>query len=197
MHPLSYIPTGLLTLFLAWYLLPLTSATSYFVINTPANGIQWSNNAINPITWTKGLLDGVTTVDVELARLSTDGLIFVAKDVSTPLSTGSLNIFLQDVPTGDDYYLLFLNSTHGVMYGASQRFAISDSGNGTAPTPAAGAPTVTVSGGPNPTVGFATTFPPSANGVSAMRAVDGARMQLWAVASVVAVCMFGGAWTVL
>ncbi|KAI0712721.1 hypothetical protein C8T65DRAFT_646716 [Cerioporus squamosus] len=197
MHLLSYIPTGLLTLFFAWYLLPLTNASSYFVINTPSNGIQWSNNAINPITWTKGLLDGVTSVDVELARLSTDGLIFVAKDVSTPLSTGALNLFLQDVPTGDDYYLLFLNSTHGVMYGASQRFAISDTGNGTAPTPAAGAPTVTVSGGPNPTVGFATTFPPSANGVSALRAVEGARMQLVSMAGVVAVCVLGGAWTVL
>ena len=101
------------------------------------------------------------------------------------------------MPTGDDYYLLFLNSTHGVMYGASQRFAISDTGNGTAPTPAAGAPTVTISGGPNPTVGFATTFPPSANGVSATMAVEGARMQLFALASVMAVCVLGGAWTVL
>ncbi len=101
------------------------------------------------------------------------------------------------MPTGDDYYLLFLNSTHGVMYGASQRFAISNSGNGTAPTPAAGAPTVTVSGGPNPTVGFATTFPPSANGVSALRTVEDARMQLMSMAGVVAVCALGGALTVL
>ena len=58
----------------------LRVCAAYFVINTPANGIQWSNNAVNPVSWTKGLLDGVTSVDVELARLSTDGLIFVAKD---------------------------------------------------------------------------------------------------------------------
>ena len=83
------------------------------------------------------------------------------------------------------------------MYGSSQRFAIADKGNGSAPTPAAGAPTVTISGGPNPTVGFATTFPPNANGVSAMRTVEGARMQLLSLASVVAVCLVGGAWTVL
>ena len=132
-----------------------------------------------------------------LLGLCTFILTLRSHPVSTPGSTGSLNLFLQDVPTGDDYYLLFLNSTHGVMYGASQRFAISDTGNGTVPTPAAGAPTVTISGGPNPTVGFATTFPPSNNGVSALRTVEGARMQLWAVASVVAVCVFGGAWTVL
>ena len=30
MHVLSYIPTGLLTLFFAWYLLPLTNATCEF-----------------------------------------------------------------------------------------------------------------------------------------------------------------------
>lgn len=108
-----------------------------------------------------------------------------------------MNLFIQDVPPGDDYYLLFLNSTHGVMYGASQRFAIGDSGNGTVPTPAAGAPTVTISGGPDPTVGFATTFPPSANGVSSLRALEGARTPLLSLAGVMAVCVLGGAWTVL
>ena len=83
------------------------------------------------------------------------------------------------------------------MYAASQRFAIADSGNGSVPSPVSAAATVTVSGGPNPTVGFATTFPPSANGVSATMAVEGARMQLFALASVMAVCVLGGAWTVL
>lgn len=159
--------------------------------------------------------------------MSSDGLIFIAKDgtstshitsnpqasspaspsiswtysspriVSASSSTGAINLFIQDIPTGDDYYLLFLNSTHGVMYGASQRFSISDTGNGTAPTPAAGAPTVTISGGPNPTVGFATTFPPNPNGVSALKTVGGAQMQLMSLVSVVAVCALGGAWTVL
>ena len=119
--------------------------------------------------------------------------------MSTPGSTGSLNLFLQDVPTGDDYYLLFLNSTHGVMYGASQRFAIADTGNGSAPTPVSAAATVTVSGGPNPTVGFATTFPASANGVAApgWRAVEGARTQLGLLAGVMAACVLGGAIAVL
>ena len=72
-----------------------------------------------------------------------------------------------------------------------------DAGNGTVSTPAAGAPTVTISGGPDPTVGFATTYPPSANGVSSLRTLEGARMQLLSLASVMAVCLLGGAWTVL
>ncbi|KAI0651023.1 hypothetical protein C8Q79DRAFT_931029 [Trametes meyenii] len=199
MHVLSYFPTGFLSLFFAWYLLPLARAKAYFVISQPTKGVQWSNNAVNSVSWTKGLLDGINSVDIELARLSSDGLIFVARDVPASLSTGSLNLYLQDIPTADDYYLLFLNSTHGVMYASSQRFAISDSGNGTAASPVASAPTVTVSGGPNPTVGFATTFPPSANGVTApgWKAIQGASRPLVALAAVMAVCVFGGAWTVL
>ncbi|KAI0743052.1 hypothetical protein C8Q80DRAFT_1108054 [Daedaleopsis nitida] len=108
-------------------------------ISTPANGVQWANKAVNPIEWEKGLLDGVSEVDIELARLSgIDGLIYFARDAPTSSCKGALNLFIQDVPTGDDYYLLFFNSTHGVMYSASQRFAIvGDTGNRTVPTPAA------------------------------------------------------------
>lgn len=40
--------------------------------------MQWANGDVNPVRWTKGLLDGVNDVDLELARLSTDGLILVA-----------------------------------------------------------------------------------------------------------------------
>ncbi|KAI0633145.1 hypothetical protein C8Q77DRAFT_1122202 [Trametes polyzona] len=199
MHVLSYIPTGLLSLFFAWYLLPLAHASSYFVINEPAKGAQWVNGAVNPISWTKGLLDGVRIVDIELSRLSQDGLIFVARDVPAAVSTGGVNVFIQDIPTADDYYLLFVNSTTGIMYASSQQFAITDSGNGTTPSPVGGAATVTVSGGPNPTAVFATTFPPSANGVSspAWKTVGGASRQLVAVGCVMALCLFGGVWTVL
>ncbi|PIL25687.1 hypothetical protein GSI_11437 [Ganoderma sinense ZZ0214-1] len=195
---LLYTPCHLLALFFSWYFLPTTLANSYFVINTPTTGVQWSNDAVNPITWTKGLLDGVTSVDVELARMNEDGIIFVARDVPASTSTGALNLFLRDVPAGDDYYLLFINSTHGVMYAASQRFAIADTGNGSVPSPASAA-TVTVSGGPNPTAGFATTFPAAANGVAApgWRAVEGARTQLGLMAGVVAACVLGGAIAVL
>ena len=110
-----------------------------------------------------------------------------------------MNVLLQDVPTGEDYYLLFIDSVHGVMYGSSPRFAIASSGNGTTPTAASGAATVTVSGGPNPTVGFATTFPASANGVAApgWQAVQGAQTQLLALVCTVLVAVGGGAWTVL
>ena len=66
------------------------SFAAYFVISQPAKGEQWVNGAVNPISWTKGLLDGVNSLDIELARLSQDGLIFVARDgtySSSPPST--------------------------------------------------------------------------------------------------------------
>ena len=36
------------------------------------------NGQANPVIWKKGLLDGVPMFDLELARLSEDGLILVA-----------------------------------------------------------------------------------------------------------------------
>ena len=38
------------------------------------------NGATNVVTWTKGVGDGVDGVDIEMSRLSQDGLIFVARD---------------------------------------------------------------------------------------------------------------------
>jgi hypothetical protein len=69
---------------------------------------------------------------------------------------------LDSVPAGDDYYVLFIDSTHGNMYSISERFSILSAGS----TPSSGAvgtavptaSTVTLKGGPNPTAQFAYTF---------------------------------------
>ncbi|QRW26272.1 hypothetical protein RhiXN_11933 [Rhizoctonia solani] len=73
-----------------------------------------------------------------------------------------LNIHLDSVPTGDDYYVLFLDSTHGNVYSMSERFSILAAGStptsGTVAAANAGANEVTLKGGPNPTAQFAYTF---------------------------------------
>ena len=114
-----------------------------------------------------------------------------------PTKPGSINIFIQDVPEGDDYYLLFLNSTIGQMFGLSPRFSIADSSN--ASSPIATAVTVTVSGSPKPTDVFATTFPALANSVATpgWKAGEGTLPQIVAFVGVMTLCMLGGAWTVL
>jgi hypothetical protein len=53
---------------------------AYFVITEPTRSSQWENGVANPVTWTKGVNDGIVMVDVELSRLSQDGLIFVARN---------------------------------------------------------------------------------------------------------------------
>ncbi|KAJ7490058.1 hypothetical protein B0H11DRAFT_2011573 [Mycena galericulata] len=138
-----------------------SSVSSYFVVTGPQLNDQWANGDTRAVSWVKGSNDGVTSFDIEMSQLSTDGLTLIAKNVpSADSSQTSINIQLQDVPPGDDYYLLFLNSTHGVMYGTSPRFTVLAAGgtsNGTTTTNPKAA-TVTVSGAPNPTQTFAMTF---------------------------------------
>jgi len=171
----------------------MARVSAYFVITEPTRDSQWTNGVANPITWRKGVLDGVTSFDIEIARLSQDGLTLVARNV--PSTTNSLNILLQDVPAGDDYFLIFINSTHGVMHATSPRFTVA-SASSPAKTGQLSAlsdvTTVTVSGAPNPTQPFATTFPAVANGVIASLGNAG---QAWGLASVVVGCVAGAAWT--
>ncbi len=152
-----------------------------------------------------------------MSRISQDGITYVAKegmsliicirylpcscnllDVTVPTGPGALNIFIQDLPQADDYYIIFLNSTSGNMFGSSSKFSIGSSANGTTTTNPAVA-TVTVSGAPNPTVPFATTFPAAANGVAlpGWQSLQSTLPHMFAILGVVIMCLVGGAWTVL
>jgi len=170
--------------------------SGYFIIDEPAAQRQWVNNAANLVSWSKGLLDGIEGFDVEMARMSTDGLTLVARNV--PAKPPQLNIMLQDVPAGDDYFLIFLNSTHGLMYATSPRFSIlaaSASPSSSPPSPAANVPTITISGSPNPTQHFATTFPALVSGAW-KTSVGVGTPQLLAIMMTIVGCVFGALWTV-
>jgi hypothetical protein len=171
-----------------------TLPANYFVITSPAAQSQWQNNVANLITWEKGVLDDIYGFDVEMARMSTDGLTLVARNV--PATQKRLNILLQDVPAGDDYFLIFINSTHGVMHATSSKFTVlasSATPSTTPPSPAEGIPTVTISGSPNPTQQFATTFPAIASG--GLRSVLESAHVNALVVTLLGIG-FGAAWTV-
>ena len=51
-----------------------------WITQQPAAGTQWANGQANAVQWVKGVNDGVVMVDVEMSRLSQDGLIFVARN---------------------------------------------------------------------------------------------------------------------
>ena len=63
------------------------SFPAYFQITSPSQGTQLQNGAANKVTWVKGLLDDVNAFDVEMSRLSVDGLITVAVTVSIALAS--------------------------------------------------------------------------------------------------------------
>ncbi|CAE6442996.1 unnamed protein product [Rhizoctonia solani] len=137
----------------------LGGSPSYLKIKTPGSHHPWQVGQSNGLSWVSAF-EGVTQFDIELARLKTDGLLFVARNVSTSWNT--LNVHLDSVPTGDDYYVLFVDSTHGNVYSMSERFSILGAGStptaGTVATPSSGANQVSLSGGPHPTAQFAYTF---------------------------------------
>lgn len=172
-------------------LLPLVHA--YFVVNSPAKGDEWINGQTWGVSWTKGLQDDVDAFDIELSRMSTDGIIYVASAV--PALLGSFNLDISGLPAADDYYLLFINSTHGVLYGNSYAFSIVDSAtNASTPKLDSSKPTVSVSGGPNPTAVFATTFPATANSAMGTYIIGTGVVGMMGLA---VVSMMGGAWAVL
>lgn len=191
MKAFSSLPISVFSLFVTLLLVPRTIA-AYFNIQEPQAGRQWQNGAANPVQWKKGLLDDISSFDIEMGRLSVDGILFVAQHV--PASFTALNIYFQDVPIGDDYYMTFMNHTHGVTYAISPKFSLVNtvsSDKGSQPSPIASAPTVTVSGAPNPTATFATMFPDTSSAVS-MRGLRG-----WASTALTVMCgMAAGAFLV-
>ncbi|KAJ8087192.1 hypothetical protein PM082_006022 [Marasmius tenuissimus] len=108
---------ALLSLFLIF-----KQVSGYFLITQPSRDSHWQNGVANALTWTKGKLDGIYAFDFEIARLNSDGLILVARDI--PTSAKSLNTYLKDVPPADDYFVLFVNSTSGYVLATSERFSI-------------------------------------------------------------------------
>ena len=113
-----------------------------------------------------------------------------------PAPPGAINVFITDVPPGDDYFLLFINSTIGLMVGISNQFSIlaaSTTPSVTPPSPAGGVPTVTVSGAPNLTEPlFATTFATLPGGAVALFSIH----QVYGMLLTLLGCVFGAAITI-
>lgn len=109
-----------------------------------------------------------------------------------PYTMTSLNVVLQDVPAGNDYFLLCRNSTAGITYSVSSRFSVADANaTGSNPSPAS-APTVTVSGTPNALSQFAQTFGPSATNGAAQPGWAGIGNQVTAISVAVGAILVGG-----
>jgi len=176
----------------------LALGPSYFYITKPAAEDQWTQGQPHAANWVHAV-DGIDIVDVEIGRTSTSGMLLVAREV--PTKWGSLNLLLEDVPPGNDYYFIFLNVTHGLVYSVSDPFTIlpasSTSANSTtevAPDPSK--PTVTVTGAPGPLMSFVETYGPQAAGAVALWSglADGRTTMTFVFALVTS--LLAGAWMV-
>lgn len=65
--------------FAAWLTTPFWFA-AYFIVTEPTINTQWKNGQNNVVTWSKGLKDGISAFDIEMSRLSSDGLTLIAKN---------------------------------------------------------------------------------------------------------------------
>jgi len=170
----------------------ITYASAYFIIESPVNGTQLVNNVTNVISWTKGVKDGIYVFDLEMTRMTVDGLYLIARNV--PTAPGAINIFFEDIPPADDYFFLFINSTIGQMYAISSTFTIlaaNATPSVTPPSPSGGVPTVTASGTPTPTPLFATTFAALPSGAIALLS----SLQVNALLLTLLGCAFGASLT--
>ena len=50
------------------------------MVSSPTKNMQWVNGKTYMTTWSKGVNDGVVMLDLELARLSVDGLTLIAQN---------------------------------------------------------------------------------------------------------------------
>jgi len=135
----------------------LAQTPSYFNIIQPTLNANWTNSGLNVIKWVSAK-EGVLTVDMQLVRLTVDGILPIAAGI--PTSWGGFNVVLQDTPPGDDYFILLLDSGDTTMYSLSSRFSISTTASAAPASSALPSPvaTATVSGAPNPTMQFAATY---------------------------------------
>jgi len=178
--------------------LSLANGPSYFYITKPAASDQWTQGQPHATNWIHAV-DGIDVVDIELGRTSTTGLLLAAREV--PTKWGSLNLLLGEVPPGDDYYLIFLNVTHGLVYSISDQFTIlpadTSSANSSAQiAPDASKPTVTVTGAPGPTMLFAATYGPQAAGATALWGGLSDGRTTMTLASALAISLVAGVWLV-
>jgi len=170
-------------LYLTQLCVVLASTPSYFYVTAPTLNASWTNNGLNVVKWVSAK-EGIAKVDMQLVRLSVDGVLPIAQAI--PTSWGGLNIVLQDTPEGNDYFILLLDSGGSTIYSLSQRFSISKGASPASNGLPSPVPTATVSGAPNPTMQFAATYgASSASRLSVSRALGvgvGVLCALWGVA---------------
>ncbi|WVQ80555.1 hypothetical protein IAT38_002660 [Cryptococcus sp. DSM 104549] len=162
----------------AWLLLPflgLASAgsvsTIYWPIAYPNPNYPWVVGQNNLLSWVTGGGSGVESFDIQLHNANRSIMVgFVPIALRVPMERlptghhnygGEIEIDLDaSIPTGDGFYLLFMNTYHGQVYTKSKKFSIlaATPDNYTSAALPTATVTATVTAAPNPTQQWAITL---------------------------------------
>ncbi|ODN95244.1 hypothetical protein L198_04632 [Cryptococcus wingfieldii CBS 7118] len=166
---------------LAWVsllFLPFIAASSvstiYWPVSHPDPNNPWVIGENNPLAWKTGGGTGVQSFDIQLHNANKTVMVgFLPIALRVPMKRvnrvygGSLEVELDSgVPTGDGFFLVFMNTYHGQVYGKasrslhSKKFSILDAtpSNYTASALPTGTVTATLDTVPNPTQQWAITL---------------------------------------
>ncbi|WVR06207.1 hypothetical protein IAU60_003237 [Kwoniella sp. DSM 27419] len=151
--------------------LVLSLSTIYWPVTHPSKDNPWILGQKNLCAWTTGGGTGIDSFDIQLHNFNKSVMIgFVPVALRVPmekLSSGSKNYGGEievdlnlNLPTGDGFFLLFMNTYHGQVYSKSPQFSIypSTPDNFTAPDLPTATITATVTRNPNPTQEWAITL---------------------------------------
>ncbi|KIR68479.1 hypothetical protein I312_100438 [Cryptococcus bacillisporus CA1280] len=162
---------------LSWIILPLipfvsaSVSTIYWPVSSPSPSNPWVLGEKNLLAWTTGSGTGVQSFDIQLHNANRSVMVgFLPIALRVPMERlptgyknygGELEIDLgSEVPTGDGFYLLFMNTYHGEVYAKSKKFSIyaSTPSNYTSADLPTATITATLLGAPNPTQQWAITL---------------------------------------
>ncbi|KAK8858445.1 hypothetical protein IAR55_002672 [Kwoniella newhampshirensis] len=168
---------------LSWLLLSLlpyatavSVSTIYWPVAYPNANYPWVIGQKNLLSWLTGGATGIDSFDIQLHngnRTVMTGFIPIALRVPMErLPTGRKNYGGEievdldtSIPTGDSFFLIFMNTYHGEVYAKSPKFSIypSQPDNYTSADLPTATVTATLTNAPNPTQQWAVTL----NGIDA------------------------------
>ncbi|AAW43128.1 hypothetical protein CNBD4010 [Cryptococcus deneoformans B-3501A] len=162
---------------LSWIVLPLIPfvsagvSTIYWPVSNPDPSNPWVIGEKNLLAWTTGSGTGVQSFDVQLHNSNRSVMVgFLPIALRVPMERlpsgyknygGEMEVDLgSNIPTGDGFYLLFMNTYHGEVYAKSKKFSIyaSTPANFTSADLPTATVTATLSEAPNPTQQWAITL---------------------------------------
>ncbi|WVQ65950.1 uncharacterized protein L199_004128 [Kwoniella botswanensis] len=160
----------LLSLLLPFLPLAFSLSTIYWPVTNPSETNPWVIGNKNLVAWKTGGGTGIESFDIQLHNSNRTIMVgFLPIALRVPMEKlpgkkyygGEIEVDLVDgLPTGDGFFLIFMNTYHGEVYAKSPKFSIyaTKPDNYTDPDLPTATVTATLTTVPNPTQQWAMTL---------------------------------------